>query len=408
MTSDCPARKLAPAGEPDGPAIEKVTDGSQVRWVVRSFALARQILRDPDGTRQAGFGAGLLGRSSVRRPILYQEGRQHRAQRRASARFFAPVVIEGYQPMIAELSEALIATLRVDRPRDLSRLSMRLAVQVTGRVVGLTNSPVGAMSRRLGTFFRGDPTASDRTPAGRWRTVRSTAALLGFYHLDVKPAIRARRRRPREDVISQLLEQDFTDLEVLTEALTYAAAGMATTREFITAAAWHLLDDPALGDRYQAGERADRDAILHEILRLEPVVGELRRHADHELKLTISDGEVTVAPGDLIELQLRRANADPDVVGEQADQLCPGRTLAKSVPPTVLSFGDGHHRCPGGPLAILESEVFLTQLLRAGVVADGPPRVRWNPVSQGYDLDRFMVRLNEAPGGNRAKIPGVD
>ena len=27
------------------------------------------------------------------------------------------------------------------------------------------------------------------------------------------------------------------------------------------------------------------------------------------------------------------------------------------------------------------------------IVADGPPRVRWNPVSQGYDLDHFMVRL---------------
>jgi hypothetical protein len=28
-------------------------------------------------------------------------------------------------------------------------------------------------------------------------------------------------------------------------------------------------------------------------------------------------------------------------------------------------------------------------------VAAGPPRVRWNPVSQGYDLDRFMVRLRD-------------
>ena len=27
------------------------------------------------------------------------------------------------------------------------------------------------------------------------------------------------------------------------------------------------------------------------------------------------------------------------------------------------------------------------------LVAEGPPRVRWNPVSQGYDLDRFRVRL---------------
>jgi cytochrome P450 len=55
-----------------------------------------------------------------------------------------------------------------------------------------------------------------------------------------------RRRRPSADVISQLLQQGFNDLEILTEALTYGAAGMATTREFVTLAAWHLLDEPDL------------------------------------------------------------------------------------------------------------------------------------------------------------------
>jgi cytochrome P450 len=57
-----------------------------------------------------------------------------------------------------------------------------------------------------------------------------------------------------------------------------------------------------------------------------------------------------------------------------------------------MSFGDGHHRCPGGPIAIMESEIMLTALFAQDVVADGPPRVTWNPVSQGYDLDRFWVR----------------
>jgi len=58
-----------------------------------------------------------------------------------------------------------------------------------------------------------------------------------------------------------------------------------------------------------------------------------------------------------------------------------------------MSFGDGNHKCPGGPLAIMETEIFVTNLLQRDVVADGPPRVRWNPVTQGYDLDAFLVRL---------------
>jgi hypothetical protein len=35
----------------------------------------------------------------------------------------------------------------------------------------------------------------------------------------------------------------------------------------------------------------------------------------------------------------------------------------------------------------------LSLLFERDLVAESPPRVRWNPVSQGYDLDRFPVRL---------------
>jgi cytochrome P450 len=289
----------------------------------------------------------------------------------------------------------LLNRLRPDKATDLSRLSMRLAVQVTGRVVGLTNSSVRGMSARLSAFFAGDPLASDRSPAGLLHTLRTTSSLLAFYHLDVKPAIRARRRSASADVISQLLQQGFSDFEILTEALTYAAAGMATTREFITVAAWHLLDEPELRSRYLAAARGEREAILHEILRLEPVVGELRRRTRKPVDVQTAEGPVTIPPGETIELQLRRTNADPQVVGKDPDRLCPDRTLPAAVPPVVLSFGDGHHRCPGGPLAILESDVFLHRLLARDLVAARPPRVRWNPVSQGYDLDRFLVRLRE-------------
>ena len=189
----------------------------------------------------------------------------------------------------------------------------------------------------------------------------------------------ARRRRSSADVISQLLQQDFSDLEILTEALTYAAAGMATTREFVTVAAWHLMDEPELRARYRAAERAEREAILHEILRIEPVVGELRRRTREPITVQTESGSVTIPPGEAIELQLRRTNSDPGVVGENPNGLCPGRALPATVPPVMLSFGDGHHRCPGGPLAILETDTFLHRLLARDVVAEGPPRVRWNP-----------------------------
>jgi cytochrome P450 len=102
---------------------------------------------------------------------------------------------------------------------------------------------------------------------------------------------------------------------------------------------------------------------------------------------------VVIEPNALIDLDLRAVNADAEIVGEPVHGLCPGRDLPPSVPPALMSFGDGNHRCPGAPIAIMESEIFLTALFAREIEADGPPRVRWNPVSQGYDLDSLMILL---------------
>ncbi len=392
--SGCPVRKLEPEPRISEPAVERVHDATGERWVIRSFAAARQILRDPVATRQAGFGADTVGRASTMRPpILYQEGQAHREQRRAAARLFAPKVTEGYREMIEALSARLLRPLDRGRRVDLSAVSMRMAVDVAAQVVGLTNSSRRGLSRRLDSFFSGDPMAAlgSRNPRALLRLARSTTATTAFFALDVKPAIRARRRRPREDVISQLLGQGFSDPEILTECLTYGAAGMVTTREFITMGAWHLLDDPDLLVRYRAADTEDRVLLLQETLRLEPVVGHLQRRAEQPLTVPGTDGELTIEAGALIDLDVRAINADAETVGEQPYRLCPGRELPAAVPPALMSFGDGHHRCPGAPIAMMESEIFLSALFERPVSSAGPPRVSWNPITAGYDLDGFWV-----------------
>jgi hypothetical protein len=48
-----------------------------------------------------------------------------------------------------------------------------------------------------------------------------------FYPLDVQPAICARRDAPHEDLISHLLAQGYRDSAVLTECVTFGAAGVS-------------------------------------------------------------------------------------------------------------------------------------------------------------------------------------
>ena len=139
-----------------------------------------------------------------------------------------------------------------NRPVDLSGLSLQMSMGVVSRIVGLTNSSIPRMSARLDAFFIGQTGDVRASPRSVLQAVRTHSALLRFSYLDVKPAIARRRKRRRDDVISQLLDQGFSELEILTECITYAAAGMATTRQFLVVAAWHLLDDPHLLSRYRA------------------------------------------------------------------------------------------------------------------------------------------------------------
>src|SRR5262249_30040775 len=173
------------------------------------------------------------------------------------------------------LAGELVAELARSKRGDLSRLGMRLAVQVAGEVVGLTASRRPGMDRRLDAFFTGDLVEPSWRPHALLGFLRNQIRLAAVYLLDVRPAIQARRRQPREDVISHLLAQGYRDSEILTECVTYGAAGMVTTREFICVAAWHLLEQPALCARYLAAPEEERQEILQEMLRVGPVGGRL-------------------------------------------------------------------------------------------------------------------------------------
>lgn len=136
-------RKLVPPGERDDPALEWVDRGRERVLVIRSHDLARQLLRIGDGTRQAGFLGDLIldGTPAIRNPILYLEGPEHREHRSATARFFAPKVVErDYQAMIDAQVEDAVERVRTGPATRLDMLSLQLSVAVAARVVGLTES----------------------------------------------------------------------------------------------------------------------------------------------------------------------------------------------------------------------------------------------------------------------------
>lgn len=393
-------RKTERAGERYQPAIEEV-DGT---WHLRSQHLVRQALREfGDESVQEGFSAQLIraNTSGMRTPVLYMDGEPHRQVRAKIARYFAPVTVgRRYRDLMEARADELVAQARQRREFELDQISLRMAVHVAAQVIGLTNSDMERMTRRLESFFEFPSVTPGAKAESRLaklrvklRSARSSLPLLFFHLHDVKPAIKERRARPQEDVISHLIEEGYKDGEILAECLTYGAAGMVTTREFIVVAAWHLLERPELLNRYLAAEETERHKILHEILRVEPVVGHIYRTAVDPITLTEGEQSWTIPAGALIDMYVRAANADAEAVGEHPHAICPDRARARGVRPEVMSFGDGSHRCPGSHIAIQETDILLTRLLKLPLTVVRTPSMSWVDVVAGYELRGMTLRI---------------
>ncbi|MEM9777530.1 MAG: cytochrome P450 [Chloroflexota bacterium] len=372
-------------------------DGSGV-WQIRSYTAAKAILRS-NGIKQAGFQAETIGSLALgKEPMLYLDGAEHHQLRKQTARFFTPKAVKTYDGMIGRFVDQMLDELRTAGKGDLSKLTMKLAVLVAAEVVGLTNSHIDGLSRRLGKFFEVDPPAE---PAEKFSIIETIKGLWGqipllsFYWFDVRPAIRNRQSEPQDDLISYLLTQEYTSMQILTECLLFGAAGMATTREFISAAALHFLQHDQMRADYLAADVDQRHAMLREILRLEPVVGELSRRATKPLTLEVDGQTFDIPEGDLIRMNVYGTNLDEHTFGDDPELVCPHRELARGVHDAGMSFGDGHHRCPGAYIAIEETDIFLTRFLQMdGLRLVQEPTIKRNEVVKGYEIREFMVRVD--------------
>jgi len=368
----------------DRPAFERISS-REIR--IRGIELARQVLRG-DGWRQAGFMADLANRftKSSRAPVLFQEGEAHRKQRSATARFFAPkVVATRYRHLMAEQSARLIKDFRSTGRADLDSMGMELSAAVTAEIVGLTDSRRPGLANRLSSFSADKQRRSVGKIASSIKTVLAFYRILRFFVCDVMPAIRSRRVLGRDDIISHLIYRGYSTREILTECITYGAAGVATTR--------HLFDRPDLRERFLDSDETGRIGVLEEILRLEPVVGALHRRAEQDIILNDGGRPETVSAGTLLAIYIRAVNADIAAVGVCPHRLDPDRQIQDHrLPGSLMSFGDGAHRCPGAMIALQESAIFLDLLFRIpGIRLAQAPTISSNLVVESYELRGAVV-----------------
>ena len=356
---------------------------------IHSYDFARDIMRSP-AVLQGMQSDYFKDKEPSKVPVIFLDGELHKKRRAQLARYFTPKAIKDrHRKVMDDTTAELMAGLRRRGQGQLDVMSLRLACDVAAEIVGLTNTNADAMSSRLRKKFSASGKRKRPGLRGKLGALEDVVRTLWFFRRDVVPAIRHRQTHDRDDVISFLVREGYSDQEILVECMTYATAGMITTREFIVMVAWHLLEKEDLRAQFLSGGEDVQFAILDEVLRIDPVAAYVYRRAEEDL--TTSDGR-EVKAGEQFLIDIRNINLDQAATGECPHAIDAERSKRQKMPSNWFSFADGPHRCPGAQVAMHETRVFIDALLRVpGIRLARQPTVGWIEEINGYELHGAIV-----------------
>ncbi len=392
----CPMRDNTDRRKSAKIASENTRPSPGAHWI-RNPDLARQILRNKHSLQAGASAESLHYKNPEHAPVFFLDGEEHFNKRRKTQRFLSPkAVTEQHYRIMEQWAKTLLDEFQRKGSARLEDISFQLAIEVVGEILGLTNSNQAARARRIQRVLYAS-IAQDRSGLRGVLVNLKRALHMGvFYLFDVRPAINARIREPREDAISFYLDEGYSRLSIVVECLTYGTAGMLTTREFIVMAAWYLFEDAALRERFLAGDMKEQMAILMEILRLEPVAAMVARRV-HEPVEGVAD--TPLPPGELYSIDIRAANVDEAMVGECPFAFDPDRAKRMRDTGRYLSFSDGPHNCPGWQVALHETRIFLEHLFRVpGIRLEREPDMSWNAMLGSYELRNADISCDTSAG----------
>ena len=298
------------------------------------------------------------------RSLLDREPPAHTRLRGLVLRAFTSRRIAALGPEIGDLAAALAGALPEGESDLLAGFAERLPVIVIARLLGVPDSGADDLlgwSHAMVAMYQ----------ARRDRAVEEAANTAAREFADfLRGEVDARRRRPREDLISELVAAEEkgdrldTDELIATCVLLLNAGHEATVHAIGNGVATILrqgLDPARLFADPVAAERT-----VEEILRHDPPLHLFTRYA-------LEDVEVfghRFAPGDIVGCLLAAANRDPARFPDPA-RFDPARS-----PGPQLSFGAGIHFCVGAPLARLELALGLRALFarHPRLALAAPPR----------------------------------
>lgn len=290
---------------------------------------------------------------------------EHTPYRKAIEPYFSPERMMRFEPTCRHLARMLIATLSTGEPVDVvSTLSRPFALQIQCAFMGWPER----LHHPLTEWVMKNHNA---TLAGDRSAMADVAAEFDGYIREILNIRRRTGSKASDDVTTQLMEErvngtPMTDDELVSLLRNWTVGELATISASISILIHYLAHHPALLNALKTAPDQLPDAI-DEILRMDAPLISNRRVATRNAEI----GGKTIPAGAKITLLWASANRDEATFGDP-DRFCPQANASKN-----LLYGAGIHVCPGAPLARMELQVFMEELLKQigtiEVVEDQPP-----------------------------------
>ncbi len=330
-------------------------------WVITGYAEARELLAHPDVVKTAGsparpapYGSAIPDdiAAAMEQHMLSMNPPDHTRLRRLVSAAFTRRRIDGLEPRIREITEALLDDLAVagvdGQPVDLvAGFSYPLPITVITELLGVP--------ARQRDDFRAWSAVLVNVSAYPTEIYAGAAREMVSY---VRELIADKRATPADDLLSDLIGvrdggDRLSEDELSSMVVLLLVAGHETTVNLISLGMHALLTHPDQL-RLLRAEPERLPAAVEELLRYD---GPLQATIAVVTKEPVRVGGVTIPAGEVVLPILLAANRDPDRFDEP-DRLDVTRTAASH-----LAFGHGIHHCLGAPLARLEGRIAIGSLI---------------------------------------------
>jgi cytochrome P450 len=284
---------------------------------------------------------------------------------------------------VGEILDEALERGRVDFVSDVAgRLPTALIAELVG-VPEADRQPLYEIANRVMAFS--DPEYSEATGGANMEAIEEMLA----FAADLAGR---RRRAPREDLMSELLQAEIDGDRLCDEEIEYfflllITAGIETTRSAISAGVLAFHDAPEEWRRLRSRDVSMKTAV-EEIVRYTAPIHHFRRTTHRNVR--IADREIEA--GSRVVIWYSSANRDERVF-RQPQRFDAGRT-----PNEHLSFGFGRHFCLGASLARMEIGAMLQGLLERDVRVERRGEVEWMASNFAQSPKRMPVALSRRSG----------